>query len=86
MMTRKRNEGSRLLLKFERLKARAASVQPGDRAQLCALLDDITTVRNQLIRECARIDEQINRATVRATAITAYGRSARLVRGSRRVH
>ncbi|WP_426441519.1 hypothetical protein [Bradyrhizobium genosp. P] len=85
-MAGKKNQGSRLLRRFEQLKARAASVQPDDRAQLYALLDDIGTVRDQLIRECARLDEQINRTTVQATAITAYGRSARLVRGPRRVH
>ena len=81
-----RNEGSRLLLKLERLKARAASVKADDRAQLTALLDDIGTLRDQLMRECARLDGEIDRAMFRATAITAYGRGARSVRVPRRGH
>jgi len=59
-------------------------VQPNDRAQLCALLDDIGTVRDQLMRECARLDDEIIRAMFRATAITAYGRGAQSVSALRR--
>lgn len=81
-MTAKNND--RLLIRLQRLKARAASVQPNDRAQLTALLDDVGTLRDQLMRECARLDQELNRATVRVTAITAYGRSARSVRTLRR--
>lgn len=69
-----------LLRKLRRLTARANAVRADDRGQLCALLDDIGTLRSELLRECARLDQDINRATVRVTAMTAYGRSARLVR------
>ncbi|WP_407151298.1 hypothetical protein [Bradyrhizobium sp. ORS 86] len=75
-----------LLLRLRRLQARAASVQPDDRAQLCALLDDIAIVRDRLMRECVRLDNEINRAMSRATAITAYGRGAQSVRALRRGH
>jgi hypothetical protein len=83
-MTAKKND--RLLVKLARLQAKAASVRPDDRQQLCALLDDIGTLRDQLMRECARLDQEINRATVRATAITAYGRNAQSVRALRGGH
>lgn len=84
MMTEKKND--RLLVRLQRLKARAASVQPNDRAQLTALLDDVETLRDLLMRECARLDQELNRASVRVTAITAYGRSAQSVRALRRGH
>ncbi|WP_407169284.1 hypothetical protein [Bradyrhizobium sp. ORS 111] len=61
-------------------------MQPNDRTQLCALLDDIGTVRDQLMRECARLDDEIIRAMFRATAITAYGRGAHSIRALRRGH
>ena len=80
------NTNDRLLVRLRRLKAKAATVQPNDRAQLIALLDDIGTLRDQLIRECARLDQEFNRATARVTAITAYGRSAQSVRALRRGH
>ncbi|WP_429023279.1 hypothetical protein [Bradyrhizobium sp. I1.14.4] len=83
-MTEKKND--RLLVRLQRLKARAASVQPSDRAQLRTLLDDVGTLRDQLMRECARLDQELNRAAVRVTAITAYGRSALSVRALRRGH
>ncbi|WP_375788747.1 hypothetical protein ACE10Z_15855 [Bradyrhizobium sp. Pha-3] len=84
MTTEKKND--RLLVRLQRLKARAASVQPNDRAQLTALLDDVETLRDLLMRECARLDQELNRASVRVTAITAYGRSAQSVRALRRGH
>ncbi|PDT73390.1 hypothetical protein CO675_30435 [Bradyrhizobium sp. C9] len=84
MMTEKKND--RLLVRLQRLKARATSVQPNDRAQLTALLDDVGALRDLLMRECARIDQELNRASVRVTAITAYGRSAQSVRALRRGH
>ena len=84
MMTDKKND--RLLVKLQRLKAKAAAVQPNDRAQLVALLDDIGTLRDLLMRECARLDQEFNRTTARVTAITAYGRSAQSVRDLRRGH
>ncbi|MHC2333008.1 hypothetical protein [Bradyrhizobium sp. USDA 4454] len=80
------NTNDRLLVRLRRLKAKAATVQPDDRAQLTALLDDIGTLRDQLMRECARLDQEFNRATARITAITAYGRSAQSVRDLRRGH
>ncbi|GIQ74165.1 hypothetical protein BraRD5C2_26040 [Bradyrhizobium sp. RD5-C2] len=84
MMTEAKND--RLLVRLQRLKARAASAQPNDRAQLIALLDDVETLRDLLMRECARLDQELNRASVRVTAITAYGRSAQSVRALRRGH
>ncbi|WP_308444418.1 hypothetical protein [Bradyrhizobium sp. RD5-C2] len=83
-MTEAKND--RLLVRLQRLKARAASAQPNDRAQLIALLDDVETLRDLLMRECARLDQELNRASVRVTAITAYGRSAQSVRALRRGH
>ena len=80
------NNNDRLLVRLRQLKAKAAAVQPSDRAQLIALLDDIGTLRDQLMRECARLDQEFNRATARVTAITAYGRSAQSVRALRRGH
>lgn len=84
MIIEKKND--RLLVRLQRLQAKAASVQPNDRAQLTALLDDVGTLRDLLMRECARIDQELNRASVRVTAITAYGRSAQSVRALRRGH
>ncbi|HEX8028938.1 MAG TPA: hypothetical protein VF491_10775 [Vicinamibacterales bacterium] len=84
MTTEKKND--RLLVRLQRLKAKAASVQSNDRAQLTALLDDVGALRDLLMRECARIDQELNRASVRVTAITAYGRSAQSVRALRRGH
>ena len=74
-------EGEVLLRKLRRLKIRAAaSGVPGDRAQLIALMDDIETVRRRLLRECARLDEELKLTAVRVTAINAYARVARTVR------
>ncbi|MGN1285779.1 MAG: hypothetical protein ACI4XG_04245 [Bradyrhizobium sp.] len=75
-----------LLRKLRRLTARAGAVKAGDRAQLIALLDDIATLRDLLMRECARLDQEFKRASARVTAITAYGRSAQSVRALRRGH
>ncbi|MBR0935626.1 hypothetical protein [Bradyrhizobium jicamae] len=87
MTVRARNEKSRQLqLRLKRLQARASTVRADDRAQLCALLDDIQTLRDLLMRECAQLDEEINRAMFRATAITAYGRGVQAVRAMRRGH
>jgi hypothetical protein len=85
MMTNAGGEDA-LLRKLRRLTARARAVKATDRAQLTALLDDIGTLRGQLMRECARLDQELNRASVRVTAITAYGRSAQSVRALRRGH
>ena len=87
MMAGKTNEkGRQLQLRLKRLQARASTVRADDRAQLIALLDDIETLRNLLMRECARLDGEINRAMFRSTAITAYGRGAKAVRTMRRGH
>ncbi|WP_309296316.1 hypothetical protein [Bradyrhizobium sp. Ce-3] len=83
-MTEKKND--RFLVRLQRLKMRAAAVQPNDRAQITALLDDVGTLRDQLMRECVRLDQEFNRATAQVTAITAYGRSAQSVRALRRGH
>ncbi|WP_461348970.1 hypothetical protein [Bradyrhizobium sp. USDA 4451] len=80
------NNNDRLLVRLRRLKAKAAAVQPNDRAHIIALLDDIGTLHDLLMRECARLDQEFNRATARITAITAYGRSAQSVRDLRRGH
>jgi hypothetical protein len=73
--------GETLLRKLRRLTVRAGAVQANDRAQMLALLDDVERVRNGLLRECARLDEEMKRAAVRVTAITAYARGARSIRG-----
>jgi len=68
-------EGEALLRKI-----RADGAGAEGRAQLIALMDDIETVRRQLLRECARLDEELKLATVRVTAITAYARVAHSAR------
>lgn len=73
-------EGEALLRKLRRLKIRADGAGAEGRAQLIALMDDIETVRRQLLRECARLDEELKLATVRVTAITAYARVAHSAR------
>jgi len=75
--------GEGLLRRLRRLTARAGSVGRNDRAQLLALLDDIMTARDGLVRECARLDEQIKRQAVRVTAIAAYARGAKVPRTPR---
>jgi hypothetical protein len=85
-MTSTNDKRDRLLTRLERLTMCARAARSDDKAQLCALLDDIGTLRDQLMRECARLDREINRATVRATAITAYGRGVQSVRALRRGH
>jgi hypothetical protein len=80
-------EGAALLRRLRRLTVRAESANASDRAQLIALIDDIKAVRRRLKRECTRLDEELQRATVRVTAINAYARSARAVSvASRRGH
>jgi hypothetical protein len=73
-----------LLRRLRRLTARAGTVEANDRAQLLALLDDIDRVRRELLRECARLDEEIQRAAIRVTAVTAYARGAKSIRGPHR--
>ncbi len=76
--------GEALLRRLRRLKARASAANATDRAQLIALMDDIETVRRGLLLERMRLDEEIGRAAIRVTAVTAYARGARSVRGPRR--
>ena len=71
-------EGEALLRRLRRLKIRADDTgAESSRAQLIALMDDIESVRRKLLRECARLDEELKLAAVRVTAITAYTRVAR---------
>ena len=77
------NEAEMLLTQLQRLTARADAVEANDRATLLALLDDIQTVRNKLIEECARLDQEMKRAAVGITAARAYTRGARSVGGPR---
>ena len=74
---RKDGAGEALLRRLRRLTAHAGMVRSDDRAKLIALIDDISTVRAALLRECADIDEKLQRAAVRAMAINAYARNRR---------
>jgi len=71
------------LRKARRLALRAAAVKADDRAQVLALIDDIQTVRNKLLAECARLDEEMRRANVRVTALRAYAHGAMMIRPRR---
>jgi hypothetical protein len=71
-------EGEALLRRLRRLKIRADEAgAESSRAQLIALMDDIEQVRRKLLRECARLDEELKLAAVRVTAVTAYTRVSR---------
>jgi len=72
--------GEALLRDLRRLQARAADVGADDRAQLIVLIDDIETVRRGLGSECARLDDDVRRTTVRITAISAYASGAQPIR------
>ena len=76
--------GEALLRRLRRLTTRAAAAKANDRAQLLALLDDLDTARRGLLLECARLDEETKRTSVMVTAITAYARGAKSIRGPRR--
>ena len=78
------SEGEALLRRLRRLKVRADGAGAEGRAQLIALMDDIETVRRLLLRECARLDEELKLAAVRVTAITAYTRVERAARQPQR--
>ena len=71
------------LQKGQRLTARAATVKAEDRAQILALVDDIQTLRNRLLAECVRLDEEMKRSRVRITALRAYAYGAMAIRGRR---
>lgn len=71
------------LRRARRLAVRAATVKAGDRAQILALIDDFQTVRNRLLAECVRLDEEMRRASVRITALRAYAHGAIAIRNRR---
>lgn len=71
------------LLKIRQLTTRAAAAKRGDRAQILALIDDIQTLRNGLLAECVRLDEEMKRASVRITALRAYAHGAMAIRSRR---
>jgi hypothetical protein len=77
-------EGEALLRRLRRLKIRADGAGAEGRAQLIALMDDIESVRRRLLRECARLDEELKLAAVRVTAISAYTRVERSARRPQR--
>ena len=83
MNDRRWDEGEALLRRLQRLLARARVAKTGDRAQLLALLDDVQTVRCELASECARLDDEIKRGSVRITAIRAYAWGASAIRAPR---
>ena len=69
-----------LLRRLQRLTIHAETADVNDRARIIALIDDVDTLRRHLLRECARLDEDLRRATVRVTAIGAYARGAQSAR------
>jgi hypothetical protein len=77
--------GEALLVRMRRLTALAAS--PDVRAEptrALALLDEIETARQSLLRECAELDGRMRQAMATMNALTAYARSATAARGRRR--
>ena len=71
------------LRKMRQLTTRAAAVKREERAQILALIDDIQTLRNRLLAECVRLDEEMKRASVRITALRAYAHGAMAIRSRR---
>jgi hypothetical protein len=69
-----------LLRRLQRLTIHAEAADVNDRARIIALIDDVDTLRRRLLRECARLDDELRRATVRGTAIGAYARGAQSAR------
>lgn len=69
-----------LLLRLQRLTIHAKAADVNDRASIIALIDDVDTLRRRLLHECARLDEDLRRATVRVTATGAYARGAQSAR------
>jgi len=78
--------GEILLRRLRRLTARARAIEAGDKKQLVALVDDLEIARAALLRECAQLDDELNKAAVRETAIHAYARQGRGVRPPPRRH
>ena len=75
--------GEALLRWLQRLVARAAIAKGSNRKQLLALIDDVETARRGLLRECAEVEGEMRRATVRTAAIGAYLRNSQAGRGKR---
>ena len=71
------------LLKMRRLTVNAAAAKRDDQARIVALIDDIQTLRNRLLAECVRLDEEMKRASVRITALRAYAHGAMAIRSRR---
>ena len=71
------------LRKMRRLTVNAAAAKRDDQAQIVALIDDIQTLRNRLLAECVRLDEEMKRASVRITALRAYAHGAMAIRSRR---
>ena len=69
-----------LLLRLHRLTIQAEGVDADDRARIIALIDDVETLRRRLLRDCAQLDADLQRAAVRGTAISAYARGAQSAR------
>ena len=69
-----------LLRRLHRLTIHAEAVDVNDRPRIVALIDDVDTLRRRLLHECARLDDDLRRATVRVTAISAYARGAQSAR------
>jgi hypothetical protein len=74
------SEGEALLRRLRRLQIRAAAGGTEDRSQMLALMDDIDSVRRKLLRECARLEEELKLASVRVTAVNTYARVAQATR------
>ncbi len=71
------------LRKMRQLTTRAGAAKRDDRAQILALIDDIQTLKNRLLAECVRLDEEMKRASVRITALRAYAHGAMAIRSRR---
>jgi hypothetical protein len=78
------DDGGALLRRLRRLTTKAASVDANDRAKIIALMDDVHKLRRRLLHERARVDEELRRAAVRSTAISAYARGAQSARAPHR--
>lgn len=80
----KANPASEALLRcLRRLVTRASALEGTDRRQLVALLDDLTTTRRGLLRECEQIEDEMRQAAARTRAIGAYIQGSRAGRGRR---
>ncbi len=78
------DDGEPLLRRLRRLTTHAESADANDRAKIIALIDDVDKLRRRLLRGCARVDEELRRAAVRSTAISAYARGGQSARAPHR--